>query len=75
MTTLFADVSFTLTVNKFTKFTTVHAGALNIGIPVFKNRKIQHFLTICETGLFEVAHFQPQNTFISKAKFIFISYV
>ena len=43
---------------------------LNIGIPIFKICKIQHFVTIGETCRFELTVFHLHNIFISKAKFI-----
>ena len=40
---------------------------MNTSIPVFKIHKIQHFDTIYETSLFEIANFHEQNHFITKA--------
>ena len=40
---------------------------MNTGIPIFKNHKIQHFVTICEKSLFEISSLNEQNHFITKA--------
>ena len=40
---------------------------MNTGTSIFKIHKIEHFVTICENSLFEIANFQEQNHFITKA--------
>ena len=39
---------------------------MNTSTPIFKIHKIQHFDTIRETSLFEIANFHEQNHFITK---------
>ena len=36
------------------------------GTPIFKIQKIQQFVNICETSLFEISNFYEQNHFITK---------
>ena len=40
---------------------------MNTSIPIFKIHKIQHFVTIREISLFEIANFHEQNHFVAKA--------
>ena len=40
---------------------------MNTCTPIFKIHKTQHFDTICETLLFEIASFHEQNHFITEA--------
>ena len=39
---------------------------MNTGTPIFKIHKIQHFDTVCETLLFEVANFHEKTTSLLK---------
>ena len=39
---------------------------MNTGIPIYKIHKIQHFDTICETSLFEIANFHEKTTSLLK---------
>ena len=40
---------------------------MNIGTPIFKIHKIQHFVTIGQKSLTEISSFHEQNHFITKA--------
>ena len=40
---------------------------MKTGTHIFKIHKIQHFVRICETSLFEISHFHAQNHFRTKA--------
>ena len=40
---------------------------MNTGIPIFKNHKIQHFVTVCEKSLFEISSFNEKNHVSTKA--------
>ena len=40
---------------------------MSSGNPIFKNHKIQDFVTICEKSFFEISNFIEQNHLITKA--------